>query len=51
MEDEFFNQFFNKLQDEIDNEDFILKLKAMVENQSLNQINYKKLIKDLGVEP
>lgn len=51
MEDDFFNQFFNKLQEEIDNEDFISKLKTMVENKTLTQTKYKRLIKEIGVEP
>ena len=51
MEDEFFNQFFNKLQEEIDNEDFILKLKTMVENKTLKQAKYKRLIQEIEVEP
>lgn len=51
MEDDFFNQFFNKLQEEIDNEDFILKLKTKVENKTLKQSQYKKLIQEIEVEP
>ena len=46
MEYEFFNKFFNKLEEEMDNEDFILKLKTLVENKRLTQSQYKKLIKE-----
>ena len=44
MEDDFFNDFFNKLEQEIDNEDFILKLKTLIESKTLTQTKYKKLI-------
>ena len=46
MEYEFFNKFFNKLEEEMDNEDFILKLKTLVENKRLTQSQYKKFIKE-----
>ena len=46
MEDEFFDKFYNKLQEEMDDEDFILKLKTLIENKKLKQPQYQKLIKE-----
>lgn len=46
MEDEFFDKFFNKLEEGIDNEDFVSQLKNMIENGTLRQNQYSKLIKD-----
>ena len=35
MEDDFFNQFFNKLQEEIDNEDYIKELEETIEDKKI----------------
>ena len=45
IEKDFFTEFFNKLENEIDNQDYITNLKTHIEDKSLSQTNYRQLIK------
>jgi len=45
IEKDFFTEFFNKLENEIDNQDYINNLKTHIEDKSLSQTNYRQLIK------
>lgn len=45
IEKDFFTEFFKKLENEIDDQDYINNLKTHIENKSLSQTNYRQLIK------